>query len=511
MKKHIIIFVCILCLSLVLYSCRDIEKIGDSEIQYEGEYATALFTSRVSVEEIVKNIDDAATSSYFDSEGLLHLNYEGDIFAKTSQEFFTAVPDITLPQIDTFFSVPYPTSSGTSIELVKLKGSEIAFQCTSNSQENVSLYIEFPQIKHPTTNAICTYNANISALGTISDAISLDGWNLSPNETGQIEVRYVALLPNGNRVRFDDFSMSFNHFQASYLQGYLGLSNFNIPRDTINIDFFKQWVSGGIAFKKPSISLKVENAMGIPIKVDFQAINIENVDGSTFTLESDIVTNGLNINYPSLNEVGEAKQTDIVFDGDNSNIGNVFSQKPLLVDYQINAIGNPDEDESIAGFVTDTSYFKIKAHADLPIYAQTDMLTIQAEVDAVVGNDYEFAESIELKIVSDNKIPLEAGVQMYFKDGNGVILDSLFDMSRQEIMQQSPLVKSAPTDDNGYSNGMAHHEAYIEVEKSKFTAISQMKKMSIYSIFNNPNNKAVRFLKGDDVSIKVGMKAKIKQ
>ena len=52
----------------------------------------------------------------------------------------------------------------------------------------------------------------------------------------------------------------------------------------------------------------------------------------------------------------------------NSNIDVVLGSGPIAIDYDVNADTNPEEDPSIRGFITDSSYYKVQVDVELPMY-----------------------------------------------------------------------------------------------------------------------------------------------
>ena len=67
---------------------------------------------------------------------------------------------------------------------------------------------------------------------------------------------------------------------------------------------------------------------------------------------------------------GQEKRTEVVFDKDNS-ISRIFwNIYPNTLDYDIDAISNPDQIPDLIGFTTDSSYFRIGLQVELPLYGK---------------------------------------------------------------------------------------------------------------------------------------------
>lgn len=497
-----------------LFGCQKFDDLGNASLEFDGDYATALFTANVEIGDIVGELDSSTTVE-LDQEGLLHLIYEGEFTQGSSSDVFASIPLFPVLVLDTLYSFPYAAPNGMILEFVRLKSATITFGCESYFTEEIDLEIEFPELKHPDTGETYKHVTTIAPSDGITASLGagsfdLTGWEMTPNND-QLFIRYTALLPDGTRVELDNFIMLFQNFKASYFQGYLGQEPYTLPRDTIEIDFFDRWIDGTVEFAEPSINIEVENSFGLPVRSIFNVMNIWNLDGSIVPVESTVLTTGIDFNYPALDEVGESKFTYFSLNKDNSNIEDVFSNRPIAVDYDLDALGNPDADQSITGFATDSSFFSVFVFVDLPMIATTNNFTIRTdiEIEDELGEDYEFADYITLKILSENNIPVDLGLQMYFEDENGGILDSLFDAPLNSILPEQAVIKAAGVDANGYSISTTYNEIEIDIPREKFDAFSQMKNLGLVTILDNAPDEVVRFYDENDVLLKVGVRAGI--
>lgn len=523
MKKNILIIGCLSFFAFsFIMSCQKVDDLGDASLQFDGDYATSLLTATMQIEDIVGDIDSSTTVE-LDQDGLLHLIYRGDFIQRSSVDVFANIPFIPIVVPDSVFSFPYEAPNGMVLQFVRLKSADVTYSCQSPFTEDITLEIEFQEVLHPVTGETFKHYTEIPYEGdaptNASGYIDLTGWDLTPNN-GEIYIRYTALLPDGSRVLLDNFIMLLQNFEASYIQGYLGQEEYDLPRDTIEIDFFEQWISGGVTFADPSINVEVENSFGLPVRSVSNLMNIWNLDGSILELQSDALDNGVDFAYPDLTEVGESKFTTFTLDNTNSNIVDIFSNRPIAVDYDLDALGNPDSDQSIVGFATDSSFFSINVFVDLPVYVTANNFTFRSDLeigdsDSSDGGgfnfdeDFDFAEYISLKIVSENNIPIDLGLQLYFEDENGVALDSLFDKNLDELLPENAIIKAAGVDANGYSISTTYNEIEIDIPKEKFDAFLQMKNLGLVTVLNNAPDDVVRFLDQDDVTIKIGVKAGI--
>ena len=194
---------------------------------------------------------------------------------------------------------------------------------------------------------------------------SIDGWSFIPTDNS-ITFQYSAIDQNGVPVDMDVKLMVIDYLNFSYIEGYFGDRVFDIEGDVIVVGLFNKWLSGGIEFEDPKVSLFVENSFGFPVRTDFKKLEAKTITGDIYLLESEHVEDGVDFLYPSLDEVGQFKTTTFDFNKDNSNIQQIFSDKVSSVTYDIDALANPDLNPEINGFLTKESYFLIKMSVDLP-------------------------------------------------------------------------------------------------------------------------------------------------
>ncbi len=515
MNHNIINIICCIFLFLLFCgSCKKINHFGDADLNFDGEYATALLTANIKLSDVVGDLDSSTTVE-LDEEGLLHLIYRGDFTQRSSDDIFASIPQFPLPLVDSVTLLPYTAPNGMVLEYVLLKTASITFGAQSSFTENISLEIELPEVIHPVTGETYKHNTTINYDGvtTPSNAIgsmNLAEWNLVPNN-GEIKIIYTALKENGDRVLLDNFFLLFSNFKASYIEGYLGQEVYDLPRDTIIIDFFDRWVSGGITFADPVISMVVDNSFGLPVRSVSNVLNIWSLDGTVIPLESTALDNGIDFAYPSLSEVGEVKHTEFQLNKDNSNIVDLFSTKPIAVDYDLDALGNPDSDQSIVGFATDSSFFTVNVFVDLPLYATANLFTIRSDFETDFNDEYNFVDYIKLKIVSDNNIPLDLGLQLYFEDANGIRLDSLFDIPHSQLIDNYPIIKAADVNADGYAISSTYNEIEIDIPREKFDAFRQAKNIALITVMDNEPDVVARFLDTNNCEIKIGVRAGLSQ
>jgi hypothetical protein len=234
-------------------------------------------------------------------------------------------------------------------------------------------------------------------------------------------------------------------------------------------------------------------------------LNVITVKNEILPLESPYVTNGIDFPYPSMSEMGQVKKSSFSFTKDNSNIANILGAGPVAIDYDVDAVTNPNNDVNIRGYITDQSYYKINMEVELPLYGRASGFVTRDTINLDLSS-YDEVDNAEFKLVVDNAIPLEVAIQGYFLDANNVIVDSL-------LTGPQTLVPGAPVDANGAATGTQQKVSFIPFEDARFARIRDNAKRlwlnAAFSTLNNGNT-SVRVLNTQDVRIRLGAKLGVK-
>ena len=208
--------------------------------------------------------------------------------------------------------------------------------------------------------------------------------------------------------------------------------------------------------------------------------DIFTVRGEVLPLESEFLENGIDFPYPGLDEIGVVKTEPFELTKENSNIDVVLGSGPIAIDYDVNAFTNPDSLTDIRGFITDSSYYKVRVDVELPLYARAANFLAQDSIDLDLS-DFDGADYAEFKLVSENGLPLDVDVQAYFLDVNGAVIDSLLD-DRQR------LVEGAPVDEDGNALEANTTTTFVGISEERFAKIKAANKILLNAVFSTVND-----------------------
>ena len=502
-------------LLLLFSACKKYEDLENVKTaNWNAEFAVPLFSSSTSLEDVLQRFEDG-TFVTINEEGLIVLNYKGDIIARTTADIFNVISDGFFEVEDTSVSIFLPLPNSMDLDFADLKKGTIVYQFESRIEEELDVTITYPQfIKNGQAFQIKTTvpPGSPTAPHVADGAKSVIDYRLISTSNDSLIVNYQATkVSNGEPVELKNFFMAFVDFEFSYLEGYLGQDLYELERDTLEIEFFENWTRGEVYFEDPTILLTVRNSFGFPVRTNTNLMNIITVDGSALMVQSPFIDDGVDVSYPLLNQVGVTTIDSFYMDNTNSNLQDVFSANPIALDYDIDAVPNPDQDTTIRGFSTDSSEFRVRVELELPIYGTASGFAVTDTFEADF-KEYENVEFVEFKIISENGIPLEVLSQIYFVKsipggGDDVeILDSLFQIEER-------ILEAAPVNAEGETIGQETKTTFAKMNATRFNNIRTADKILVSSAFQTYSNgqQLVKVYADQKVELRMGMRVGINE
>ena len=163
----------------------------------------------------------------------------------------------------------------------------------------------------------------------------------------------------------------------------------------------------------------------MPASLKLNFANVTNIEDETFELENDLLNDGVSFNFPALDNIGGSESTSVEINSDNSNVVDLFNNKPKAIDYDLDL--KIDSDQSTVGFYTDESSIDITAVVELPLNLRANDLVLQ---DTIAFEEIEFDQidgTGELMLSLINAFPIGVGVNLDFLNDGGETLFSLID------------------------------------------------------------------------------------
>ncbi|MGK0366424.1 MAG: hypothetical protein ACI85O_003497 [Saprospiraceae bacterium] len=512
MKFYIFSFLAIISLAT---SCKNIDDLDGIEIvSTNSEFAVPLLSANFTLQKLLENFGELAEIT-IEPDGCIRLTYEGEVLREGADIITSAINDVLplgfpIPVTENELILPFSVPSEYEFDFIRLKEGGLVYLFTLQSDDEVNLTMTFPNFL--LNGAPVEYN--LSAVGgqasysNLLAPTNLAGAVISPEEDGTLRVLYTATDADGNDFQFGSGGRNLaftilDNLQFDYLEGYLGEEVFDSSPGEIVIDFFDEFIRGDVWFQDPTLTMTIENSFGMPVGSQADYFEVITIDGEVLPLRSDELGPDLQLdfNYPALDEVGESKETVYVFNKDNSNIDSILGSSPAIIRYDVNALPNPGQDTDLRGFISCESEYIVKIKADLPVYGRATDFGAQDTFD-LNFNDYEGIKSVEFKIITENELPLDIDMQIYFVKDDNSIVDSLF-------TEMTTVIASSEIDAAGNSISSSKEEIFVPVDAERFQKISsEANKVFVSTSFSTTDNGTipVKVLSDQQVQVRMGMK-----
>jgi hypothetical protein len=501
------IFSIAILLTFILSGCRTIFDAEEFETRNTAtKWALPLGFGEVKLRELSRV--DKNSSLVISPNGDMSYIYKGDLLRRTSETILDSLNTalIPIPLLDTVTSILFNPTPEIQVTKVVIKDGSILGQFKSPFPEdlNVKLYSDdiFKDGKRWELNLPVAYTGTLPVTYNVFPS-SLAGFIIQSKDDS-IRLKYDARKMNGERVKLVDVFAVILNLSFKYVEGDWGTNQYDLPRDTIDISVYAQNLSGNLDFENPRILLKGTNSFGFPSRSKVATMNIRGVNGRVLNFTGPFVTDGFDFNYPSLNEIGQKKETTYEFNRSNSNIREVFREKPIFLDYDIDGVANPDPSQKLIGFMTDSSEFSIEMTVELPLKGKASGFTAKDTIE-VQGLDFGEISSGQLKVLTENSIPLTMKLKLSLMDSGKNLIGDL--PGGEQIW-----LKGASVNGNGDSTGPISSSTFIELDEKTIALLKQAKYILVNAEFETSvgGNVPVQLNANQSVIFKIGLIAETK-
>lgn len=501
MRKLAILLLCI-AVSLI-QACQNYEDFREIDrVDYSPELALPLVHSSLSIDEALEASDEISFLT-IGPDGSISLDYTQQQSTQRASDLLQELEDFPIAMTDSIMQVQADLFDNLAVQKLHLKNGTLEFELQSSHPEDIDVLIQFPGLtKNGAPFEISTeiiYEGS-SPVNSSINPLPINNFELAmPN--GMLEMRYEAYTASGERVLLDIITGMARDWQYDYIEGVWAREEFVIEKDTVEIDIFENWVSGEINFEDPKLHIDLKNSIGFPVQ--FQIVNMEAIttEGTTIPFSSTL-DDGYALAYPGISEQGVEKTTLITLDKNNSNIISVLNARPTSIIYEIVATINPEE-LNVSGFVEEESQLRGTLSVELPIYGTADNFTLESVSDFDLEEVDEISEA-EFKLITDNGIPVDMSMQVYFTDDQEVIIDSLFN-------DQHTIIAAPETAANGTVTSTNEQTTFVTITKERMDMIQQAQKLKIQARMSTANEAMtpVRISVDQEVEVRAGVKLKV--
>ncbi len=478
---------------LLLQSClEDLSDIGSYEVELESgsirqDLAIPLLNASVSIQDALDNFETGGYLEVNDDKSMTVV-YEGeDVFSLTGGEivdikdFEIFVPD-TLTEFDySILNIPLNIDAA----ILEQGMLDISFESIEQEDLDIEIFIYNLDVAGETFMLPIDLPYNGTAPVKMEKTVSIAGHKLDLSED-MIKVYYRATTPNGTAKRLENFWIDFKDLEYNFIQGSFDPYKFEFEADSISIDVFDDFESGDIFFDDLEINIFIENSYGIPISVGLDYFRTDKNPYEALNLISPL-DEGLAVPYPDLSEIGQSKKTAFTFDNSNTNIFDLFNAAPKFVYYKVNAFVNETGSNEV-GFVSTSSEIKVDVEVAVPMKFRAEDFRIESSNDFDIdlasltetGDVNVEIEELEFKLITENGLPIDLELQLFFEDDDGNVLTSLFP-------SQTELISAAPIDAEGKVMDTTISETFIAKRGSDLEMIDQATQIRIAAMVSTAN------------------------
>jgi len=470
---------------LAMNSCALFEEdliLGSKEDEYS--VAFPMINSRVTVGKLA-SLAKGNVSVAIEPDGKTIVNYNGEVIRRTKSSIFPPLPslgELSIP--DTFVNIPLQFPNAYIIRKAVFQNTKLVFSFEHTEPQDVTIRMQILEVSKNGKIFEQTYQMPYtgsapSKLNTVP--VSVDGWTYQSGDNS-LTFKYEAITKDGKRIKLDKAVFNYDIIVFSYIEGYLGYHIYPIQGSVIDVSLFNKWLSGSFDFADPKVSIRVENAFGVPVRSKVNALELTSITGNRVNLQSEFIQKCIDFDFPGLNEIGQLKTTYFAFDTSNSNIRQIFNEKTKTIVYDISAEINADRDLGGTGFINNDSYFTVNVAVEVPLHGSVKdvVLTDTVSFDAT---RFEDVESGELKMLITNDFPADIELQMYMLDESGSRIG--------QLMDEGPLVIVSPgVRPDGRANTPQEKVHFIPLSASKIRDLKQSKTIAIVGKINTTNSQS---------------------
>jgi len=307
--------------------------------------------------------------------------------------------------------------------------------------------------------------------------------------------------------------VSLSNYQVQSAGGFIAPRTSSLDDIDVNVNLFDDSFVGNLVFADPRINLHFENSFGIDL-----GFQIDELYGINSEMDLFSVLEGGFEEFPAIQGAalpGETVSSTISISNQNMtpSLTEFMAFEPEYISGFFSALVNPSEENS--SFITQDSELGIVMEAVLPIYGSAEDFYLQDTSEVNLGslisdaNETGELEKVDIRLIVDNGLPVDAGVQIVFTDSLFQPLDSLF-AEDTFLFNSAPVNTSAATDDPNYgrATGKTKTLTDISISKDRLNSLENASNILIrvFGATANSGDQNIRLFSEDEIDIRLAAK-----
>lgn len=487
----------ILILAFLNFGCNKVQE-DISNVDYDAEFAIPIIKDgSISFVDLWQN-NSPNQSLRIEPDGRLVFRYESEQVSVTTLDILGALEFPVIAALnDSITVLPFELPANITVEEAIISDGILVFQFSAIDDDKAKITFELPQISSngkPLTVTSSTLNGSTIPL-------NLSGFTFRPSNN-ELIIKYQAEDGAGNPILLNNASIVARP-ELSFVKGIWGREEFQLNPTIIPIDLYdERFLNGNIRFSEPTITANINSSFGVPIRSRIDVLNAFTRSGVPLAVDATAI-DGIDINYPQLEQRGESKRTILQLDYTNSNIVDVFDAQLTELEYGLTAIANPDDNPILTSFIEDNSTFEAQVFVEVPVVGRTRNFVVTENFDTPFSDVDQITEG-EFKLITENGLPLAATLQLYFIDDNNQLLDSLF----QEIPS---LVQAADINEAGQVTAVNETTTFIPITASQIQNILKSTQLQVAADFQTARGGTIDVIiqSNQSLNFRMGLKFKV--
>lgn len=458
------------------------------------------------IRELIEEISDTGLDLQEDSTTLLYMIY------RDSAEFTETLSIIDIQDVSNSARIDLPPTPASGIsQIIPIDTTFIFGYAAENGESLDTVYYSSGNlglsVTSGTTNSF-TYTAIIintidasSSSATFStsqpDNIGLNGYKTyfdhSDTLTNIFRVQFlinISLDPGesiGNG-EFLEFDLDYSGQEFSLFYGQFGRDDVEFEDQVIDLQFFENLGSSGLEFGNPILSFEFENSFGLPLGIDFSGLY--SLKGNDTTDLTGDITELENAYISASQSPGNSEITTIQISRANSNFADLLNTSPQELGFRIKARTNPLPLDTVSlNFVKDDSRIDAQIEMTLPMEVRLNDLTRRIHFNLQGGLNFDEADSVTIRVVTVNEIPLYVLMDMEILDETDSVLYSV---------ANNAIISTPFLNIDGSLKEARKTVEDISISKEGIEALNTGTKIRMTILLNSPKSRT-----GNDIFVKI--------
>ena len=474
------------------------------DIEWNPDFAVPLFTTSITIQDLLDQLSDNDILQV-DSDNLLTLVYNAPKISSGNINPLE-INEFAFPILSNNQQAPTNFLSPIRLDILELNNGYFKYSAQNPFLEDINVTLTLNDLKINGTPMSVMFTipaaASLVTPTEFADSVSVQSHILDLKD-GNFETTYTATTASTSQNVNIPILVELKSLVYEYVEGYFGRDTFALDSGFITIGLFDNInLNGNITIEEPQVTFRTENQIGFPTRLIADSVIFSNTNNGTTTfLQNSDLNNGYDIAYPTLAERGQFKSSTLELNANNSNIGTIISQLPNQVQFTIDAILNPNENTNETNFYDKDFVLDLYVGVEIPVYGTASGFFTKDTFDFDISSSNTL-ERLGIKMIADNGLPLDIGLQGYFIDDFGNVVDSLFTEVFPEV------IAAAPVDNDGIVTSVQETVTNIEFTEAQLVELRNRARHIIVETRINTNNGGstpVKMLSTYELGLRMGI------